>query len=67
MGKMNIWSGETGLNIPQGSGIAEWEVGTGQIIHWEIGYLLSKTLIKTNSQPCSSFIYKDLESLDESS
>ncbi len=66
-GKMNVSTANAAMAIRQGTGNAEWEVGTGQIIRGEFGYLLPGSGMKNRWQPFGAFTYKNFMALDESS
>lgn len=66
-GKMNISDAPVAEALRQGAGNAEWEVGTGQIIRGEIGYLLPGNGMKNRVQPFGAFTYRDFMALDEPS
>lgn len=53
--------------LKQGTGNAEWEVGTGKIIRGEAGYLLPGKGMKNRFQPYGAFTWKNFMALDESS
>ena len=62
---MNPGSGMSNSNIPQGAGNAQWSHGTGNIVHFETGYLLpSNDILKRNQlQVFVGYTLKDLEGL----
>lgn len=66
-GKMNVSDAPAAQALMQGIGNAEWEVGTGQIIRGEIGYLLPGSGMKNRLQPFGAFTYKNFMALEESS
>lgn len=53
--------------LKQGIGNSEWEIGTGQIVRGEVGYLLPGKGMKNRFQPYGAFSLKNFEALDESS
>lgn len=66
-GKMNVSDADAALALLQGTGNTEWEVGTGQIIRGEAGYLLPGSGMKNRWQPFGAFTYKNFMALDEPS
>jgi len=66
-GKLNVSDADPATAIPQGIGNQEWEVGTGQIVRGEIGYLLPGNGLKNRFQPYGAFSWKNFMALDESS
>ena len=67
IGKMNVSVESPDKGILQGVGNAQWEVGTGNIIRGELGYLLPGEGLKNRLQPYGAFTYKDFETLDKAS
>jgi len=66
-GKMNISDANAAMALMQGTGNAEWEVGTGQIIRGELGFLLPGSGMRNRLQPFGAFTYRNFMALDESS
>lgn len=66
-GKLNVSRMDASLAIDQGIGNAEWEIGTGQIIRGEFGYMLPGEGMKNRIQPYGAFTWKDFEALDQAS
>lgn len=64
---MNVSIADSQTAIPQGIGHSEWEVGTGQIIRGECGYLLPGKGMKNRFQPYGAFTWKNFEALDQAS
>lgn len=67
MSKMNVSRMKTNSALPQGTGNSEWEIGTGHIIHGELGYVLPGNGLKNRLQPFAAFTWKNFEALDEPS
>lgn len=65
--KMNVSQADPQMAIPQGTGNAEWEIGTGQIIRGEFGYLFGGEGLKNRFQPYGAFTWKNFEALGEAS
>jgi len=66
-GAINVSTANTTTALKQGIGNSEWEVGTGQIVRGELGYLLRGKGMKNRFQPYGAFSWKDFDALDESS
>ncbi len=66
-GAINVSVVDPALALPQGTGNMEWEVGTGQIIRGEIGYLLPGSGMKNRFQPYGAFSWKNFMALNEAS
>jgi len=66
-GKINVSDADISTALPQGIGNAEWEVGTGQIIRGEIGYLFGGHGMKNRFQPYGAFSWKNFMALDQAS
>ncbi len=67
MGKMNVSDMAANSVLPQGQGNSEWEVGTGQIIRGEFGYLLPGNKMKSRFQPYGAFTWKSFNALADAS
>lgn len=67
MGKMNSSTANIAMALAQGTGNSEWEIGSGQIVRGEIGYLFPHKILNARLQPFGAFSYKNFEALDESS
>ncbi len=67
MSTMNVSRMDPSLELPQGSGNAQWEVGTGHIVRGEFGYMLPGKGMKNRFQPYGAFTMKRFEGLDETS
>ncbi len=67
MSKMNVSKLSANLQLPQGEGSSQWEVGTGHIVRGEWGYLLPGEFLKSRFQPFGAFTYKNFQALDEAS
>ena len=67
MTTMNV--SRLGLNqsISQGMGNSQWEIGTGHILHGEVGYLIPAENTKNRFQPYGAITMKSFEGLDETS
>jgi len=66
-GTINVSRANPAMALPQGIGNSEWEVGTGQIIRGELGYLLPGSGTKNRLQPYGAFSWKNFEALDDAS
>ncbi|MDB4582679.1 hypothetical protein N9164_05975 [Draconibacterium sp.] len=66
-GTMNVSDSDPAVAIAQGVGNSQWEVGTGQIIRGELGYLLPGKGMKNRFQPYGALTWKNFDGLDESS
>lgn len=66
-GAINVSDADPSSALPQGIGNSEWEVGTGQIIRGEFGYLLPGSGMKNRFQPYGAFSWKNFEALNEAS
>jgi hypothetical protein len=66
-GTMNVSDSDPEFAIAQGIGNSQWEVGTGQIIRGELGYLLPGEGMKNRFQPYGACTWKNFDGLDESS
>lgn len=57
---------EFSADYPQGGGLSQFTIGTGQIIHTQFGYLLPWTLGKLGRiMPFGTFTYHDFEGLGD--
>lgn len=65
MSQMNVSRMPTEIALPQGTGNAQWEVGTGHILRGEFGYLLPGKGMKNRLQPYSAFTIKSFEALND--
>lgn len=66
-GAINVSMADPSLALAQGIGNSEWEVGTGQIVRGEFGYLLPGNGMKNRFQPYGAFSWKNFDVLDEAS
>ena len=66
-GSINVSNADPTSALKQGIGNAEWEVGTGQIVRGEAGYLLPGKGMKNRFQPYGAFTWKNFMALSESS
>lgn len=66
-GAINVSTADPAMALPQGIGNSEWEVGTGQIVRGELGYLLPGSGNKNRLQPYGAFTWKNFEALNEAS
>ncbi|WP_372949508.1 hypothetical protein [Mariniphaga sp.] len=66
-GAINVSLANPNSALAQGIGNSEWEVGTGQIIRGEFGYLLPGNGMKNRFQPYGAFSWKNFEALNEAS
>ncbi len=67
MSQMNVSKMSSKLALPQGSGNAEWEVGTGHLVRGELGYMLPGKGLKNRLQPYGAVTFKKFDALDEAS
>ncbi len=67
-GKMNVAQArDYDIALSQGIGNSEWEIGTGQVVRGELGYLLPGEILNSGFQPFGAFSYKNFEALDDAS
>jgi len=66
-GTMNVSDSDPSMAIAQGVGNSQWEVGTGQILRAELGYLLPGKGIKNRFQPYGACTWKNFDGLNETS
>jgi hypothetical protein len=66
-GTINVSTADPVTALKQGTGNSEWEVGTGQILRGEVGYLLPGKGMKNRFQPYGAFSWKNFMGLDDSS
>jgi hypothetical protein len=66
-GAMNVSMADPASAIRQGVGNAEWEIGTGEIVRGEIGYLLPGEDLRNRLQPYGALTLKNFMGLDEAS
>ncbi len=64
---INVSVADPASSLPQGIGNSQWEVGTGEIIRGEVGYLLPGNGSKNRLQPFGAFTWKNFEALNEAS
>ncbi len=67
MGKMKVSDLAVNSELPQGQGNSEWEVGTGQIVRGELGYLFPGDKMKNRFQPYGAFTWKNFDALNDAS
>jgi hypothetical protein len=66
-GAINVSMADPATALRQGTGNSEWEVGTGQLIRGEVGYLLQGNGDKNRFQPFGALSWKNFEALNDSS
>jgi hypothetical protein len=66
-GAINVSMADPASAIRQGIGNSEWEIGTGEIVRGEVGYLLPGKGMKNRFQPYGVFTLKNFMALVEAS
>jgi hypothetical protein len=66
-GAINVSMADPASAIRQGIGNSEWEIGTGEIVRGEVGYLLPGKGMKNRFQPYGVFTLKNFMALVDAS